>query len=157
MANLVVLLFDGEQEAYDVLATMRRLEDAGAVSLEDTAVLSKDDTGTLHVGNQVSDTTRTGAVVGGVLGLLLMFMFPVAGLSLGALSGAGVAATLYKGVDPEFVEDVSEALKPGKSALFLLIASAQPAVLDALSPYSGRVYQSTLSPELEERLEKALA
>ena len=157
MSNLVVLVFDDEQQAYDALATMRRLEHAGAVSLDDTAVISKDATGKIEVKNQVSNATKTGAVVGGVLGLLMTFMFPVAGLTIGALSGAGIGAVLDKGVDRGFVKEVSQALEPGRSALFLLIGSAQPAVLDALKPYSGKVYQSTLPPDLEERLEKALA
>jgi uncharacterized membrane protein len=55
------------------------------------------------------------------------------------------------------VKEVSESLQPGSSALFLLVKRAQPAVIDALKPFTGTVYQTTLPTDLEERLVKALA
>jgi hypothetical protein len=61
------------------------------------------------------------------------------------------------GVDPAFVEDVGAALGPGTSALFLVVNAANPdAALAALRPYRGRVHHTTLDPEAEAALRRAL-
>jgi uncharacterized membrane protein len=157
MSNLVVLVFDDEHQATDALATLRRLEKAGAIHFDDTAVLTKDQTGKLHVKNEASSATEVGAVAGGALGVLLTVLFPGVGLVVGAAAGAAIGALLDQGVDRSFVKELSESLQPGSSALFLLVKHAQPAVIDALKPYKGKVYQTTLPEDVQERLERALA
>jgi uncharacterized membrane protein len=157
MSDLLVIVFNDENQASDALAALRRLEHAGAIHFKDTAVLAKDHAGKLKVKNEVSSATETGAVAGGMLGLLLTFMFPVFGIAVGAAAGAAIGAALGDGIDRGFVKELSQKMEPGSSALFLLIAEAQPAVADALKPFSGKVYQTTLDRDVEERLERALA
>jgi uncharacterized membrane protein len=157
VTDLVVIVFDDENSARDALKDLRKLEHEGAIHFEDTAVLSKDHNGKVHVKNEVSGTTETGAVAGGALGLLLMFLFPGVGIILGAAAGAAIGAMLGEGVDRNFVKELSQSLEPGKSALFLMIKAAQPAFVDALKPYKGQVYQTTLSEDVEKRLARALA
>jgi uncharacterized membrane protein len=119
---------------------MRVLEGEGVLKLSDSAVVAKDPDGTLHVKNEVSSGTETGAVVGAAIGLLTSFLFPVAGGC-----GRGRRRRLHRGkvagdaVDDGFVKDVGEALKPGTSALFLMIRESDAAALrTALEPYEGR-------------------
>ena len=156
-SSLIVIVFDDEKQAGAALESLRRLEHQGAIQFKDTAVLTKDLDGKLHVKNEVSSATETGAVGGGLVGLLLTFLFPGVGLVIGALSGAAIGALLGEGIDRSFVKELSKSMEPGKSALFLLVRNAQPAVVDAFRPYSGKVYQTTLPEDIEERLEKALA
>jgi uncharacterized membrane protein len=157
VSNLVVIVFNDEHQAGQALATLRGLEHQGAIQFDDTAVLSKAPDGKLHVKNEVSSATETGAVVGGMLGLLMTFLFPGVGILIGAAGGAAVGALLDQGIDRSFVKELSESLQPGSSALFLLVKHAQPAVVDALKPYHGSVYQTTLPEDVEERLARALA
>jgi uncharacterized membrane protein len=157
MAHLIAMTFDSEAEAGDVLSTLRDLEKSGNLDLEDTAVLVKDRSGEAKLDNELSGATETGLVAGGMLGTVLAFTFPIAGLAIGAAGGALVARSLATGVDPKFVKEVGERLQPGTSALFLMVRQATPnVVLAALHPYKGHVYQTTLSPELEQELRHAL-
>jgi uncharacterized membrane protein len=155
--NLVVMTFDNEIDAGNVMRSLRSLEKSGQMSIEDTAVLVKDQSGKLRVDNEVSGSVETGAVVGGSLGLLLTFMFPVVGIAVGAAGGALVGKVLERGVDGKFVKDVGEELQPGTSALFITgRGSNHEAVLRAIEPYKGNLYQTNLSSELEDELRRVL-
>jgi len=103
MSDLIVLTFDNMDEAGRMRETLREVEHRGNVKLSDTAVIVKDAEGKVHVRNQVSSGTKWGAVGGAVLGPLLFFLFPIAGIAVGAGLGALVGklfgtrylATLY--------------------------------------------------------------
>jgi len=155
--NLVVMTFENETDARSVMNSLRSLEKEGQMSIEDTAVLVKDQSGRLKVDNEASGSVETGAVVGGSLGLVLAFMFPVVGIAVGAAGGALVGKVLERGGDGKFVKDVGEELQPGTSALFITgRGSNHTAVLAALKPYKGTVYQTNLSEELEDELKRVL-
>jgi uncharacterized membrane protein len=157
MSSLIVITFDNPDEAHQVRTQLRELEKQDEVHMEDAAVIMKDEHGKIHVVNETDKTVVKGAVIGGALGLLVMFMFPVAGIALGAAGGALVAGTLDAGVDKKFVKQVSEELQPNASALFLLINEANVnATLATLRQHRGKVYQTNLSPELEASLHAAL-
>jgi uncharacterized membrane protein len=158
MMQLVVIGFDTATEARDVLKTLRDLERQGQIAFEDTAVVSRDPDGTTHVQNEVSGTTDTGAVVGGLIGTFVgALLFPVVGLVLGAAAGAAIGASLDTGVSGKFIEDVKKQLEPGKSALFIVVREANiEAVLAALRPHRGKVIQTNLDSQLEAALRDAL-
>lgn len=157
-SSLVVVSFESPDEAAAVLASLREQSKYGNISFKDTAVVSKDADGKVHVKNEVSQGTMTATGVGALLGLMLgVFLFPVAGILLGAGGGALVGRFMNLGVDGQFVKDVSESLQPGTSALFVLVRDADPAVVRAvLEGHHGKVLQTTLSEEAEESLKNAL-
>jgi uncharacterized membrane protein len=157
MGNIVVLTFDNMEDAGKVRESLRKLEKEGQLSLDDAAVVVKDEKGKIQVKGQMDRGVGVGMVGGGLLGLLLMGIFPVGGIILGVLAGAGIGASLGLGVDKKFVKQIQEELKPGMSALFILSRQSNPAaVVAAVSPYSGHVYQTSLSPEDEATLRRIL-
>ena len=157
MSQLVVLGFDTEEQALDALKSLRRLEHDGRIAFEDTAVISHGLDGKFQVKNEASGTTESGAVIGAILGGFVTFIFPVAGIAIGALAGAGVGAAMGRGVSGDFVKDVKEELPPGKSALFLLVKGADvDAALGVLRNFKGDVIQTTLDPDAEEAIRNAL-
>lgn len=158
MSDLIVITFDARDDAAQALAAMRALEHEGALKLTDSAVVVKDANGTVDVWNEASTGAETGAVVGGAIGLLTTFMFPIVGAVAGAAAGAWIGSKFGDtSVDGQFVNDVGEGLQPGKSALFLMVRSADAAALrGALEPFEGRVYQTTLSEDFRQTLEAAL-
>lgn len=158
MSSLVVVSFESQDEAATVLERLRAQTKYGNISFKDTAVVSKDAEGKVHVKNEVSQGTMMATGIGALLGLMLgIFMFPVAGILLGAGGGALIARFMDLGVDGKFVKEVSESLQPGTSALFVLVHDANPDVVRAiLEEHHGKVLQTTLSPEAEEALKKSL-
>lgn len=158
MSNLIVLTFDDMNEAGQVRESVKKQEKLGTISLDDSAVVVKDEKGKVHVKNQMDRGVKIGAVGGGLLGLLIAgLFFPVAGIAIGILGGMGVGALADVGIQKSFVKEVSEAIKPGTSALFLIIRESDPnAALAVLRPYKGEVYQTSLDPEDEESVRDAL-
>jgi uncharacterized membrane protein len=158
MANLIVLTFDDTEQAIQALETLKKVQSGGYLKLNDAAVIVKDATGKVEIKNQVSSGTLGGALGGSFLGLLIAgVFFPLAGLAIGAIGGALVGKSLHKGVDQDFVKDVTEQLKPGSSALFVMVRSSDPDIaIAALRPYKGKVYQTTLPSDAEEQLQDAL-
>jgi uncharacterized membrane protein len=158
MNQLVVIAFDHFDDARAALRSLRGLEAGGRIRFEDTALIERDPDGTAHVKNEASGTTETAAVVGAVIGGFVGFVFPVVGAVIGAAAGAAVGSALRTGVEPAFVDEVKETLRPGRSALFLVIKDSDlDASLGALRQFRGDVVQSTLSSEAEEALRSALA
>jgi uncharacterized membrane protein len=158
MAELVVITFDDMEQAEQIRETMRKGQHAGYISLDDSAVVVKDQHGKVHVKNEMDRGVKIGAVGGGLIGLLLgSIFFPLAGILVGAFGGAAVGAATRMGIDKAFVKEVSNAIQPGSSAIFLLVRDANPDIaIAALREYKGTVYQTTLSPEGEENLRRAL-
>lgn len=158
MPNLIVITFDDMDEAGQVRESLKKLEKSGSLSLDDSAVIVKDENGKVHVKNQMDRGVKVGAVGGGLLGLLIAsIFFPVAGIVVGVLGGMGVGALADMGIQKSFVKEVSESITNGSSALFVISRGGDPnAALAVLRPYKGTVYHTSLDPEDEESLRRAL-
>ena len=157
MNNLIVVAFDRLDDARKAMRTLRGLEADGQIEFEDTAVVERSADGDVHVKNELTGATEKGAAIGGLVGALLTFFFPVVGLVLGAAAGAAVGAMMKTGVESSFVDDVKKQLGPGRSALFLVVREAHTdALVGALRPFSGAVIQTTLPSDAEEELRGAL-
>jgi uncharacterized membrane protein len=156
MSTLVAITFPGEGDAKTALGSVRALEHEGGIGIEDTAVVNKDADGKVHVKNEASSGTETGAVVGAVLGSLLFVVFPI-GIIGGAIVGGLIGRAAAPGVDGSFVKEVEDGLAPGGSALFLLIKSGDPGLLiAAMRQYQGTLVQTSLDEEEEEALRQSL-
>src|SRR5438094_702412 len=75
--------------------------------------------------------------------------------------GAGLGALMGKvektGIDREFQDQVKEMVKPGTSALFLVIDKVTPdKAIAAMQKYGGTVLKSSLSQSAEAELQNAL-
>jgi uncharacterized membrane protein len=157
MNQLIVVAFDHFDDAKTAMKSLRALERENRIRFEDTAMVERDPDGTAHVKNEVSGTTETAAVIGALIGGLLTFVFPPAGIVMGAALGAVVGSLLKTGVDPDFVEEVKKKLRPGRSALFLVVKHTDTdAVFAALRQFKGDVIQTTLDSEDDEALRQAL-
>ena len=159
MKDLVVVTFANEADGQTALARVRDLAKAGRLEIGDSAVITKDPDGKTHVTNEVSSDTKSGAMIGGFLGLVLgLFFLPVFGLVAGGIAiGALFGRSMGQSVDPTFVKEVTAELTPGTSSLFVIVTGHVGALSQALQPFNGKVFQTTLDPELEETLNDALA
>jgi uncharacterized membrane protein len=183
MANLIVVGFKKDiYRASEVLNKLSAMDDDWVVDLQDAVAVYRDDSGKLRV-DQSYQMTRGegaawGAAVGSLIGLTLgAIAIPltagasaaVAGGALaagvvggGALGAAGGAidAAWWKdnfGISDDFVKEIAGMVRPGDSAIFALLRTADPVyVAEQFRDYGGTVLQSTLTKEQSDKLQTVL-
>ncbi|MEM7331177.1 MAG: DUF1269 domain-containing protein [Chloroflexota bacterium] len=164
MSDLVVITYNQESKATDALAKIATLKQENVqkalVHIEDAAVAVKNAKGKVKIKQTLESAVKGGRVAsGGLWGLLIGFLF--GGPIFGALLGMGLYALLGNkidiGIDNKFIDDVSNDLAPGDSALFLLVNNTPAEVVsESLSEFGGNLYHTSLSDEAEQAFHKAL-
>jgi uncharacterized membrane protein len=160
MATLVAIGYPDQGTAEQARQTVQQLESELIVQADQVASISRDIEGKYHVHTTHGGASGGGgAAWGGFWGLLfgLLFFVPVAGLALGAGLGALFGHMGANAIDKEFQKQVRDYVKPGTSALFMVIEQATPdKAVAALQRYGGTVIKTSLSEEDTARLQEAL-
>ena len=68
MSYLIVVTFDDPDEAGKVRHTLSSVQDTGYLSLDDSAIVVKDEEGKVHLKNEVDRGVKVGAVGGSAIG-----------------------------------------------------------------------------------------
>jgi uncharacterized membrane protein len=158
MADLFVIAYEDEFKAEEVRLALAKLQREHLIELEDAAVVVKNQEGEIKL-KQAVNLTAAGAASGSFWGLLIgtLFLSPLLGVVLGAAGGALGGALSDIGVDDNFMRELGETLKPGTSALFVLVQKVTPdKVLDEVAPYGGKVLRTSLTKTDEAELQKIL-
>jgi uncharacterized membrane protein len=160
MATLVAIGYPDQVTAEQARQTVAELEAELIIQADQVASISRDLEGKYHVHTEHGGASAGGgAWWGGFWGLLFgaLFFIPFAGIAIGAGMGALFGHFGKKGIDQAFQQQVRDYLKPGTSALFLVIEQATPdKAVAALSQYGGTVIRTSLSDEDTKRLQEAL-
>ena len=160
MATLVAIGYPDQGTAEQARQTVFQLESELIIQADEVASISRDLEGKYHVNTSHSGASAgSGAAWGGFWGFLfgLLFFIPFAGLALGAGMGALFGHFGEKGIDKAFQQQVRDYLKPGTSALFMVIEQATPdKAIAALEQYGGSVIRTSLSEEDTKKLQDAL-
>ncbi|MGO9753497.1 MAG: DUF1269 domain-containing protein [Solirubrobacteraceae bacterium] len=160
MATLVAIGYPDQSTAEEARQTVQKLEAELIIQADQVAAIARDPDGKYHVTTTHGGASAGGgAAWGGFWGLLfgLLFFVPFAGLALGAGFGALFGHLGEKGIDKVFQEQVREYLKPGTSALFMVIEQVTPdKAIAALEQYGGTVIKTSLSDEDTAKLQEAL-
>ena len=158
-SNIVVLGFEGESTAEGMLSNIMEMQERGLVTIEDAVVATRGPGTNVEV-KQTRSVTGKYAVRGTGAGLLagLLLGGPIGGLVAGAAIGAITGALKDQGIDDKFINEVSQALRPNSSALFLMGKAEDPdKFYEEMRPFKAIVATTTLSEEKEKRLKEALA
>jgi uncharacterized membrane protein len=160
MATLIAIAYPDQGTAEEARTTVRQLEEELILQADEVAVISRDPDGTYHVHTSRSGfSTAGGAIWGGFWGLLFgaLFLIPFAGWAMGAGLGALFGHLRDESIDDAFRQQVRDHLKPGTSALFMMIQHVTPdKAIAALEQYGGTVIKTSLSDEDTKKLQQAL-
>jgi uncharacterized membrane protein len=157
--ELLVVVFQGETRAAEVLHVVQRLHAQHIVDLHNTAIIVRDAKGQISIHETNDFTPGQGAVAGGLVGGLVGIL--TGNVAKGALLGAGAgfvaARVLDLGFSDEFLRQIGEAMTQGTSALVLAIEfeRVDEAIL-ALDPYHGQILRQTLPPDVAQKLSAAM-
>lgn len=161
MSELIVIAFDDETTGFEMRAELVKMQKDYLIEMEDAVVVTRsgEDDIKLH---QAVNLTTAGAVGGGFWGALigLVFLNPILGAAVGAGAGALAGRFTDIGVNDDFMREVGHSLQPGGSAVFVLVRKmTADKVLERLAHFhrKGRVLQTSLSNEDEEKLRHALS
>jgi uncharacterized membrane protein len=160
LATLVAIGYPDEGTAEQARQTVQGLEADLVIQADQVAAISRDAEGKYHVTTTHGGVSAGGgAAWGGFWGLLfgLIFFVPFAGAAVGAGLGALFGHMGASAIDKEFQDQVREQVKPGTSALFMIIEKATPdKAIAALQHYGGTVIKTSLSEEDTKKLQDAL-
>jgi len=158
MAELIAIGYPDTTTASLAMEEVERLSEDLVIQPDAVAVIVRDDAGkfkTITNAHAVGAGTTYGMFWGLLFGLL--FFVPFLGMAVGAGLGALMGKIEKTGIDKAFQDRVREMLKPGTSALFMIIEKATPdRAVAALSQYGGTVLKSSLSEEAQAKLQEAL-
>jgi uncharacterized membrane protein len=158
MADLIAIGYPDEATADAAAAEAQRLARDLIIQPDAIAVIVRDEEGCYHVHTN-HHLVGGGATWGMFWGLLfgLLFFIPVFGMAIGAGMGALMGKLTKSSIDKQFQDQVRDMLKPGTSALFLMLEKITPdKAVDAMSKYGGTVLKTSLSKADEQELQEAL-
>jgi uncharacterized membrane protein len=155
--ELILVVFEHESQAKRVLASLKTREKKGKLQLFNAAVLSRNAQGVTTVSEdrdlKAGRGALFGAIVGGLIGLLSGPAGVVVGAAAGATTGGLAAGKTDLGFSDRFLDELSRALHPGRSALLLLVEYPWvERVVQALEGQQRKIFRHALRSELVERL-----
>ncbi len=179
MAELIVVGFKKDMyRASEVLNTLADMNTSWVVDLNDAVAVYRDYSGKLRVDQSYQMTTGEGAawggLFGGLIGALIAAPFTAGAsaaaagiLAAGSLSGVALGATAgaldasdWKdtyGISDDFVQRVGTMVQPGDSAIFALLRTLDPALVEEqFHGYGGTILRTTLTPEQQTKIERTL-
>jgi uncharacterized membrane protein len=157
MSDLVAIAYPDLATAQEVAANTAQLQKSHEIELEDLVIVERRADGKikLHQPSLAGTGAVTGALWGGLIGLI--FFMPLLGMAIGGAAGAAGGALSDYGIDDNFMKELGSELDEGNAALLLLIRKVS---VDKVLPQikiPGKVIQTSLDKESEDRLSEALA
>jgi uncharacterized membrane protein len=158
MADLIAIGYDDTTTALQAEEEVQRLAHDLVIQPDAVAAIIRGEDGKIKTITNMHEV-GAGATWGMFWGFLfgILFFVPFFGMAIGAGMGALMGKVTKSGIDRQFQEQVRDMLKPGTSALFMVVEQmTTDKALDALSKYGGTVLKSSLSKEAEKELQDAL-
>lgn len=158
--EMMVVAFDSEDEAEQVLDALKALEGEHVIDLKSAAVVVRRADGKVRIKETKDFDARQGAiggaVAGGLLGLLRGGLLK--GAILGAAGGAAAGKVVDLGLEDDFLKEVGETLGTGTSAVVALVDFEQvDAAMEELDKFEGgRILRHTLSADVYHKLSEAV-
>ena len=148
MDRMLVVVFENESKAHEGTKVLRQLDLHNYLTVYRHAIVAKNAQGAITV-REVDDRGPYGLLVGTALGALLGAVGGLAGVGIGGtvgLVGGGAADMHNAWVAEDFVDDVAEALLPGRTAVVAEIEEDTTDPLDTqMEAIGGTVFRRALT------------
>lgn len=157
MTDMLVLGFDGVDTAANVKNKLLELNSQFLLRLDQIVEVVRRPDGQVKI-KEEPKLTGTAALGGAFWGLLvgLIFFVPLAGMAVGAVSGAIFGHFTKYGISKEFMKKIDAAIQPGQSGLFVLAEDVKiDRVVGTLAQYHPRVLRTSLTMAQEAQLKEA--
>jgi uncharacterized membrane protein len=157
MTSLLVFAFTDEGGADGMIADLQSLQQRQLIAVLDAATVIRLADGKVKIKQAINlcGTCTPGGIFWGVLSGVLFFN-PWPGLPVGASAGATTSKLTDYGIDDRFIKEVGVTVRPGNSAIFLIIESmAEDRIIEAVSTHRATILRTDLSEEDEVRLQEA--
>jgi len=157
MSELMVLGFDNEAAADEFGLKLQGMQAQMIVQLQDASEVVRDADGKPHV-KSGDHLVGAGAMGGAFWGMLfgLLFFMPFLGMAIGAGMGALFGKLGKTGIDKEVLQQMGDAVPPGKAGWFLIISQVtEDKFLAAVEGTGATLVRSNLTAEQEEQLKHA--
>lgn len=154
MIHMIVFAMPSLEGAYEMRNALDDLRAFDLIDVKDAAVVEHCLDGSVRV-RQAFDLIGAGALGGAVWGALigLIFLSPWLGMAAGGLAGALAGKFTDIGIDDDFIREVGENVKPGHSALFMLIDNWENSKsLRLLADFDAVIIHTTMPADEEARL-----
>ena len=158
--EMIVVAFENETDADQVLNSLKGLESMDIVDLKNAAVIVRDSSGVVKIKETSDFDTKQGALggaaAGAVLGLLGGGLFK--GAILGAAGGAAAGKFIDLGLDDDFLKSVGDSLAPNSSAIVALVDFEQvDRAMEELDKFAGgHIMRHALSDDVYQKLSDAV-
>lgn len=156
-SDLIVITFDDADEALKVLEAMQAMRKEPLLNLEQSIIVTRNRAGKVRL-HQTRDLTANDNVVNSdVLGLLTgLILGNPTGVVWGTDVGKARLELARQGFDDKFGQVIEASMGNNSSAIFFLVRrdswSDRDEVLNVLGLFKGKVYHTTISPEMERYL-----
>lgn len=160
MDKMVVTVFDSEKQTYEGERALRELHDEGSIDLYAMAVIAKEQNGKVAV-KQSADQGPAGTILGMATGALVGLLGGPAGVAAGAMAGTAGGSLVdlaNVGVGTDFLDDVSQLLRPGKAAVVAEVEERWVTPLDTrMEDLGGTVFRRSRRDVVDAQMERDAA
>jgi uncharacterized membrane protein len=141
--NVIAVSFEDDANAYEALTDLKELESQGQIGIRGAAVVSRDETGSVHDKDEVGGESLAGTATGGIVGLLIGILGGPFGILIGGATGL-LVGSLFDGSDADETEsvlaEISKSLRVDHDALLAEVSEQSPEVIDtAMTRLGGTV------------------
>ncbi len=151
--DLLGVLYEDPAKANEGLEFARSLHRNGDIKILDAAVLVKHADGKIEINDTGDWTAKKGGITGAVAGGLAGLVLGPGGVLVGALAGAGIGGLIARksdgGLPDPFLQNMASKLEPGGSALVIMVEHQWSA--RALENF-GRDNRAVITTELSDQL-----
>ena len=158
--TFIAAAFADEKSADQQVEYLRAEGRDQMIGIKDIAVIRKDSNGKLHISESADTGGGKGAVIGGTVGAVLGLVTGPGAILFGSAGAAvgGMAAKLHDaGISNKALKEFGETLKPGNSALVIIIEAQWAKQIEKEFASAGAtVLTESLNADLAAKIEDAI-